>query len=208
MSFTHRTNGFAPLWFTYPAPVSSGSSRDPLPEVYRGRPRWRMSVWTRRSPGCRWSSEPGIGSLSRHGTWSPSFPDTVGWVHSGGSHRPSSWPDQTSTSQWKLAERISLPPPRLSLPGWHSASLPARLPATFFPSLRVFSGEARTACPPLPPKGNRSSHKGNMRSRNWTGWLRFRCRCMTRCPQSKPYWVAKKINNLKKINKKNLVLLL
>lgn len=87
---------------------------------------------------------------------------------------------------------------------------PRCLPATFFPSLRVFSGEARTACPPLPPKGNRSSHKGNMRSRNWTGWLRFRCRCMTRCPQSKPYWVAKKINNLKKIkkNKKKLVLLL
>lgn len=175
-NFTHRTNGFALRWFTYPAPVSSGSSRGPLPEVYRGRPRWRMSVWTPKSLGCRWSSEPAIGSLSRHDTWSPSAPDTVGWVHSGGSHRPSSWPDQTSNKSMN-ARGDDLP----SASAWVAACLPACLP-TFFPSLRVFSGNARTACPRLPPKENRSSHKGNMRSRRWTGWLRFRCCCMTRCP--------------------------
>lgn len=130
MTFTHRTNRFALCWFTYPAPVSSGSSRGPLPEVCRGRPRWRMSVWTPRSRGCRWSSEPAIDSLSRHDTWSPSAPDTVGWVHSGGSHRPSSWPDQTSNKSMN-ARGDDLPSASACVAGWRSAS-PACLPACYF----------------------------------------------------------------------------
>lgn len=122
INFTHNTNRFALCWFTYPAPVSSGSSRGPPPEVYRGRPRWRMSVWTPRSPGCRLSSELAIDSLSRNDTCSPFAPDTVGWVHSGGSHRPSSWPDQTSNKSMN-ARRDYLP----SASEWFLGAQPRRL---------------------------------------------------------------------------------
>lgn len=94
-------------------------------------------------PGCRWSSEPETGSLSRSDTLFPSCPDTVGWDHSGGSHRPQSWPGQTSTSKLQsIRLALSLPP--------YVTSTQSSL-STFFTSLKMFSRDEESM-PPSPSK--------------------------------------------------------